>query len=91
MLLRRRAGRRDGRRSGRQAEMGADALDDGGIVNELDVAHLVVALGANQNVMAKNALEQLGPRTPILRGRLRLRWELAGRDSAVSGSAVSGR
>jgi hypothetical protein len=40
----------------RQAEVGADALDDIGIVNELDATHRALAPRTNQNVVSKTRL-----------------------------------
>ena len=55
VLLRRRSWRSNGGRGGRQAEVVADAGDDGWVVDELDAPHLALALGANQNFMTERA------------------------------------
>lgn len=70
LWLRRVAGRRDGWQRGGQSEVGQDAVDDSGVVDELDAVHRSLTARADEHAPVEDAGQQLSPRAPVADRRL---------------------
>jgi hypothetical protein len=65
IALRWAACRGDRGRRGGQTEVDEDLLDDVGVIDKLDRAHGTGAAGANENLIAEDAGQELSPRASV--------------------------